>query len=284
MATYTMFVGAAAAATTSGGGSLPNTVTGQQAYTSPGTYSWVCPAGVYTVSAVCVGSGGQAASPGFGGGGGGLGWKNNISVTPGQSYTVFIDTGIGSTFYTSAIQANSYFISSSTVQGNGALRVTGGGYVGDGGGIGGNGGATSTAGYAGAGGAGGYTGTGGLGAIGVNNTVSNVAGNAGTGGGGGGGSGGRGTGWPGGPSGGVGILGQGTSGDGGANTAPALSTIGNGGFGGSGGSNGNTSTGAAGSYGGSVSAAYQTAAGAVRIIWGASGITRAFPSTNTANM
>ena len=36
-------------------------VQGQQAYTTPGTYSWTCPAGVYSVSAVCVGGGGGGA-------------------------------------------------------------------------------------------------------------------------------------------------------------------------------------------------------------------------------
>ena len=34
------------------------------------------------------GGGGSGYGIGFGGGGGGLGWKNNISVVPGQSYTV----------------------------------------------------------------------------------------------------------------------------------------------------------------------------------------------------
>ena len=33
---------------------------GQQAYTSSGTYSWVCPTGVSSVSAVCVGGGAGA--------------------------------------------------------------------------------------------------------------------------------------------------------------------------------------------------------------------------------
>ena len=33
---------------------------GQQAYTTAGTYSWVCPAGVTSVSVVAVGGGGGA--------------------------------------------------------------------------------------------------------------------------------------------------------------------------------------------------------------------------------
>ena len=36
-------------------------VQGQQAYTTPGTHSWTCPAGVYSVSAVVVGGGGGGA-------------------------------------------------------------------------------------------------------------------------------------------------------------------------------------------------------------------------------
>lgn len=64
--------------------------TGQQEYTSVGTYSWVCPAGVTSVSVVSVGAGSTGASESYGGGGGGLGYKNNISVTPGNSYTVVV--------------------------------------------------------------------------------------------------------------------------------------------------------------------------------------------------
>jgi hypothetical protein len=67
---------------------------GQEAYTTPGTYSWVAPTNVTRVSAVCVGGGGGGSSTGGsgggGGGGGGLGYRNNISVTPGQSYTVVV--------------------------------------------------------------------------------------------------------------------------------------------------------------------------------------------------
>ena len=67
-------------------------VVGQEAFTSPGTFSWTAPAGVTSVCVVCVGGGGggqsQNNSGGWGGAGGGLGWKNNIAVTPGSSYTV----------------------------------------------------------------------------------------------------------------------------------------------------------------------------------------------------
>ena len=46
---------------------------GQQAYTTAGTYSWVAPAGVTSVSVVAVGGGGGGVGQGGGGGGGGGG-------------------------------------------------------------------------------------------------------------------------------------------------------------------------------------------------------------------
>jgi hypothetical protein len=67
---------------------------GQQAYTTAGTYSWVAPSGVTSVSVVMVGGGGGANSDGGNGGGGGaLGYKNNLTVTPGSSYSVVVGAG-----------------------------------------------------------------------------------------------------------------------------------------------------------------------------------------------
>ena len=64
---------------------------GQSLYTSAGSYSWVAPANVTSVSVVCVGAGGGAGMYGGGGGGGGaLAFKNNISVTPGNTYTIVV--------------------------------------------------------------------------------------------------------------------------------------------------------------------------------------------------
>ena len=61
---------------------LPTSVTGQQQYTSAGTYSWICPANCHDVSVVAIGGGGAGqdnwANPA--GGGAGLGWKNKIPV------------------------------------------------------------------------------------------------------------------------------------------------------------------------------------------------------------
>lgn len=208
--------------------SLTVSAYGQTIYTSAGTYSWVCPASVTTVCAVCVGGGGGAgnySSYARGGGGGGLGWKNNIAVTPGNSYTVVVGSGGTRSAYSTAAAGaggQSYFLSAATVAGNGgggsggnssgAAPGAAGTRVGDGGGNGGLGGY----GYAyggGGGGAGGYSGNGGDGYR-ASTTTYGGNGNSGSGGaGGGGGSGGSGKTAAGG--GGTGLYGQGDAGVGG---------------------------------------------------------------------
>lgn len=251
---------------------------GQQAYTTPGTYSWTAPAGVTSVCVVCVGGGSYKSA-------GGLGWKNNIAVTPGTSYTVRVGNR-SPTDYVSG--QSSYFISEATVKGGGGNwnSTIGGNYTGDGGGNGGGG-----AGSLGAGGAGGYTGNGA-----DSRAVYNGDGAAGSGGGGGSGAlrnqadyyf------WAGG-GGGVGILGQGSNGAAGIYNSGTGAA--GGGGGGSGGNNGNTglaaySPGNGGLYGGAGGGGYDGpadteyfqsgVAGAVRIIWGAG---RSFPSTNTGDV
>jgi hypothetical protein len=235
---------------------------GQDAYTSPGTYSWVAPDGVTSVSAVAVGGGSLRT-------GGGLGYKNAITVTPGNSYTVVVASGV-----TTTTAGNSYFVSACTVRGGGGLYipVCGGTYVGDGGG---NGGGSNS--YGG-GGAGGYSGNGGQGAA----TGDGANGSGGAAGGGAGreifciyyGAGG----------GGVGILGQGASGSGGV-----LTCVPGGGGGGSGGATASDGPSGGGAFGGGGSLychpCFQCyipgAGGAVRIIWPSP--CRAFPSTRTAD-
>ena len=214
---------------------------GSQIYSTPGSYSWVCPAGVYSVSAVAIGGGGGGGGAnGAGGGGGGLGYKNNIPVFPGQSYTVVVGAGGlgGNVAVAGSNGADSYFISQNTACGlggkGGASYNTasadsgqtlqggfGGGYVGDGGGFGGKGGNTAyAAGYGGevsggGGGAAGYSGSGGWGA------ATGYSGSNGVNGGGGGGASGNsvygnGNGTPSGAGGGgTGLFGQGANGVGG---------------------------------------------------------------------
>lgn len=66
-----------------------------QTYTQPGTFVWVCPAGVTSVNCLLI-SPGQSANfrnaikQQLGGAGGGLRYRNNIPVTPGVSYTVLV--------------------------------------------------------------------------------------------------------------------------------------------------------------------------------------------------
>ena len=241
---------------------------GQDAYTTAGTYSWVAPTGVTSVSVVTVGPGSYDYSSCMAdGSGGALSYKNNITVIPGNSYAVVVGAG--------------HSLTRSSFNGIGVVSAgTGSPRTGDGGGSGGTGGQ---------GGAGGYSGSGGIGASG--------SGNGGTGAGGGGGGSGSGYyytcvccvekyGYPGG--GGVGLLGQGANGSGGTGTSSLGGTAAGGG-GGSGGNSGQSVTltaysnrGSGGSYGGGgYSTGSYAAGGAVRIIW--PGCARSFPSTRTAN-
>ena len=287
----------------------PVVAVGEHVYTTTGTYQWVCPAGVTSVSIVCVGGGG-AGGGGYasGGGGGALAYKNNYTVVPGNSYYVAvgsggngaIDDGDGDlwTPANGGFGSASIFYANSTngtpvVQANGGSR--GGGFstvaggssaLGDGGGSGGDS-HRSGAGYHWAGGgAGGYSGDGGD--VGTSSSSyppwSGVARKGHDGSGGGGGGGGLSSGHQSSAGGGgVGLYGQGSNGAGG--TGGSSTTGGGGGSGGSAGTNGggNYASGVAGgTHGGGGSAGYYTGGaggdGAVRIIWGSG---RTFPSTNT---
>ena len=250
---------------------------GQQAYTTPGTYIWVAPAGVTSVSVVVVGGGGGGyhcvcCGCWIGGCGGSLAYKNNYAVTAGASYTVKVGAGaVGGSF---SAGGSSCFSSATVVKALGGFySSTGtpsGGWVGTGGAPGGVGGyGFGGALYAGGGGAAGYGGNNAppyiAGAGGVGANTQGLVSQCGGGGGGGTFSGAF-------AGGGVGILGKGTSG-------AASNTNGNGG---SGGANGATTGGLYGGGGsvGSGSPAKSGGGGAVRIIWGAG---RAFPATCTAD-
>ena len=279
----------------------PSAPTGEQGYYVAGTYTWVCPAGVSSVSAVCIGGGGSNDGSNWsgGGGGGGLGWKNNISVVEGQSYTVVVGAagvpgvynGINTPADPGTDGGTSYFIGTGTVSGGGGVthysnavtgeNAPGGTWTGDGGGNGGRGGAKSPPPggpgyYGGGGGAGGYSGNGGDG--GTNVAEWSVQVSAGTGGAAGGG-------WAiqgevdtaAGCGGGVGVEGEGASGAAGTgvhdDTIQSQSDNAMGGRGGSGGTNGSHNT--AGTYGGGADGGGTAAKGAVRIIWGNG---RSFPN------
>lgn len=266
-------------ATTPGTSSPLTLDTGEVVFTTPGTYQWTVPAGVYSVNAVAVG-GGAGVETGYGAGGGGLGWKNNIPVTPGDVITVVVGKGGDATTTLATYSGNryrvgedSYFKSATLVKGGGGqlgapAGANGGSFVGDGGGNGGTGSVS------GGGGAGGYSGRGGGGGNGAGS-----AGEAGTGGAaGGGGSSGS---YRGGGGGGTGLEGEIS------NTGAGGDSSGTGGKGGSGGTNGTDGTASTnysrgglygGGAGGGGSAVNPGGNGAVRVIWGAG---RAFPKTKT---
>lgn len=282
-------------------------VSGQSAFTTPGTTSFTVPAGVNGVSAVVVGGGGGGSAStvssngisGGGGGGGGLAY-GTFSVTPGETLTIVV--GAGGTGGTSAGNNNATNGGASQIKrGTTVLLEAGGGFKGsynatvgnaaggtgnqgteaDGGGNGGSGGVGSNGnGGGGGGGAAGYTGNGGFGGRYNGNPT------AGAGGGGGGGgainsytstvtSGG----------GGVSIFGEDASGA----ASTSNNTSGNSttqGYKGSlatsltlksktpggGGGGAEDDSGAGGASGGN---------GAARIIWGSG---RSYPATNTADV
>lgn len=266
----------------------------EEIFTSSGTFT--VPAGVTEISAVCVGGGGGGSAStsssngyaGGGGGGGALHWRT-LTVSPGTVFNINVGAAgspgsssgnnnaqnggetsikIGGTYYLRAGGGikGTYNSNSQSDGGTTYVNTLGGG--GGNGGKGGGGSSGNTAG--GGGGAGGYSGNGGNGSTGTQYNET-----AGTGGGGGGGTGHNvwtlaGT-YGGG---GVGILiGQGTSG---ASNLTAYNKQGNPG---SGGSNKNYGGGGAGAEDDSARAGASGGPGAVRIIWGESPGTRAYPST-----
>jgi hypothetical protein len=289
---------------------------GQQAYTSAGTYTFTVPAGITSISAVCIGGGGggsdgdQVGLVAFGGDGGSLSYKNSMSVTPGQSVTVVVGPPGDTGFSQGPIGSDSSITISSVVE----VRAKGGGSsssnVGDVSYVGGAGSA-----FGGGGGAAGYAGNGGAGGSSAGSNGSDAA--ASSGGGGGGASNVQTQNYPnsgddiyggGGGGGGVGLLGLGATGSGGVyqttSSDPFAGPLAEGGVTGSGanwGGNGWTDLsgfffggpGQGGAFGGgqggagynfvngrTVSFGASGGVGAVRIIWGAG---RSYPS-NAANV
>jgi len=72
---------------------------GQQNFTSTGSQSWTVPTGVGIISILCIGGGAGGAGGGASGysccgaAGGGGAWKNNVSVTPGETLTITVGNG-----------------------------------------------------------------------------------------------------------------------------------------------------------------------------------------------
>ena len=109
---------------------------GQETFTTTGSHTWTVPAGVTSVSVVCIGAGG--ASGMNGGGGGALAYGNDISVTAGS--TISLQVGLHSQSGTGNTSGSSFFNSLTTLRAGGAVNMTGGASSGserDGGGDGG---------------------------------------------------------------------------------------------------------------------------------------------------
>lgn len=264
----------------------------QVAYPNAGTYSFVVPAGLNpnTLAVVLVGAGGSSgynSSPSYGGGGGGLRYRNNItapsagtSITVVTGQAVYWNDGNDSTFGTSS---DAYYLVAEGGYGGGYGSTNsnsglGGQGTSIGGDVGGGNGGSARFSNAGGGGAGGYSGNGG----------SNAS--AGSGGGGGGGE--NSSGATGG-GGGVGLLGQGSNGAGGVNGGNLAGSGGSGGTDGSyTGPYGSTGYSAAGGlYGGGAGGNYNNTnnygfagRGGARIIYSTTGLTRAFPTTQTGDV
>lgn len=272
-------------------------VTGQVEYTSPGTYTFVVPAGVTSISVLGIGAGGGgngSTSGCAGGGGGALGYANNVSVTPGDSHTIIVgDVGAGVSSQYAYAGGAVYFkvngVSDALIVngGAGASAKMGGaggqvyGYagwtiVGNTGGAGAR--INDYTQPGGGGGAAGYSGTGGQGGS-LYNYPSGMATDGSGGGGGGGAAAYQPANIPPGNGGGVGRFGQGSNGAAGPGWAGADGSAGSGGsgqtYGGGGGGGwiGSDGTNYSGRNGGP---------GMCRILW--PGNTRYYPSTNTGNM
>lgn len=258
----------------------------EQNYFAAGTYSWICPGGITSVSVVCIGGGGGPQRIAGGGpGGGALVYGNNIPVSPGTTYKIIVGGGgtAGMAGGTSSFN-DTWLVATGGLPGvnydYGPPNFGGAGGAGGYSGPGGNAGdVISYGGTKYAGGNGGtYSGTyangggnGGKGGTGSSVTAAYPAGQAGSGGGGGGGSAGD---TSGGAGGGVAIYGQGENGGGGwANTG--INTPGYDGYTGSGPETGRK-------FGGGGSKLKAAQSGGVRIIW--PGNLRSFPSNNTSNV
>ena len=265
---------------------------GQQAWTTPGTYSWAVPDGVTSVSIVCIGGGANSydASDGKGGRGGAAGalaYSNNVAVSPGETLTIIVPASSDSFTYANAAVQRS---GTDVVMAQGARRTPpregrAASSVGEVKYSGGSAGLNASGKFAGAGGGGaaGYTGNGGKGG----NSESGGSAAASGGGGGGGGGGGSGDNRGGAGGGGAGIVGAGTTG------GPASTDIGGrAGSGASNASNVTSRTGTAGTSfgagggGGGYSGLFNGlgsdgSGGAVRILWGEG---RAYPNTDTADV
>ncbi len=84
--------------TVGGDNNLVKAPMGSVTYNTPGTYTWICPPGVTSVTVECWGGGGGCGTTGSnagGGAGGGAYARRILTVTPGNSYNVVVGEGGG---------------------------------------------------------------------------------------------------------------------------------------------------------------------------------------------
>lgn len=266
-----------------------NAVVGQAEWGTAGTYSWTVPAGVTSICAVGVNAGDGGYSDG-GGNGGNLFYKNSISVSAGETLTIYVGTGGSGGLYSGGSGAASSILRSGTT----LLSQTVYNYLSTGGG---------GVSYGGGGGAGGYQASGQVATGGSGGSESSDGGGGYYGAGGGGGGG-----WD------DGCWNRSESGNGGKVYAYGRGDAGSGGQGGDenyhnegyNGANGSYSgvagsgtmgsvAGGAGGGGGGYSSPdcgstlYRNygkagSAGFIRIIWTDGSVSRSFPVTNTKNL
>lgn len=184
---------------------------GEVSFTTPGTFTFVVPAGVTRISAVAIGAGasGYYSWANSAGAGGALAWANNIAVTPGQSISVTVPPAVTGAASGAAAVVGSFFSAQGGTHGSTGTRATfvSGTVVASGG----LGGLCSQNGYGGGGGAGGYTGNGGDGSYGPTGSSSSNGGQ-GSGGSAAGGTGYQSSTYGFGGGGGTGLFGAGSSG------------------------------------------------------------------------
>ena len=136
---------------------------GLPAFTTPGAGTWLCPAGVTSITVECWGGGGKGGSTAnngteTGGGGGGAYSRSTLTVVPGITYDFYV--GAGST--TTAAGRDSWFLNATTVMSKGGNSVANNTATGAAGGAAGSGfGTTKLSGGSGANGNNGNNGGGG---------------------------------------------------------------------------------------------------------------------------
>lgn len=166
-----------------------NASSGRAEYLQGGNYTFVVPAGIKMISALCIGSGAGGAYTwaNSAGSGGGLAWYDNIEVQAGDTISITVGGKVSSQTSGQTSSFGSYFSATGGQHNGSNSSQVGQPQAGTVTPNGGNGGWVYGSWQGGGGGAGGYTGNGGngwYGGSGTNGGQANGTGGAGGGGGG----------------------------------------------------------------------------------------------------